>query len=449
MVVALLYFSNLNLRELTNSINLLHRSAYFVTESKLTAVNATFSSVEPAAPTYAVYEWSLEKRSAPMLLTEGTLNLDVGTKDDNNILAELAKSEDPKVISFSPDLSCLRIGPQVFVKEKTGNYADLKTLELMMEESSPCFEHIVLDGSKLVLASRTRLSAIVPIRNRKQKAAVGKENEKPDADAASKEENKNVSSDELKENVPANTNSPSEDLKDEPNDGEADNESLTSSSKAESSAWNSAEESWSEASTEADGDIDAPMAAFESSDDESSKANESDTDSDNESKSSSRDESLDAPVATQGGLLEGSDYDSGDQNLDWLDNDDSYDEASESEVDARYVSGSDNNSMASEYQPLVRAYGRSRAKRYGSRGQQGLLMVYDLNEGHPVQLFKFSHLLTTVLNDSPPAVHPTKPLVVWPLSGGDILFADYRANSYFIRKFKPSARKGMYLHFSR
>ena len=448
MVVALLYFSNLNLRELTNSINLLHRSAYFVTESKLTAVNATFSSVEPAAPTYAVYEWSLEKRSAPMLLTEGTLNLDVGTKDDNNILAELAKSEDPKVVSFSPDLSCLRIGPQVFVKEKTGNYADLKTLELMMEESSPCFEHIVLHGSKLVLASRTRLSAIVPIRNRKQKAAAGKENEKPDADAASKEENKNVSSDESKEKVPADTPSPSKDLKDEPNDEGANNQSVTSSSKAESSAWNSAEESWSEASTEADGDIDAPIAALESSEDESSEANESDTDSDNESKSSSRDDSLDAPVATQGGLLEDSDYDSGEQNLDWLDNDDSYDEASESEVDARYVSGSDNNSMASEYQPLVRAYGRSRAKRYGYRGQQGLLMVYDLNEGHPVQLFKFSHLLTTVLKDSPPAVHPTKPLVVWPLSGGDILFADYRANSYFIRRFKPSTRKGMYLHFS-
>ena len=448
MVVALLYFSDLNLRELTNSINLIYCSAYFVTESKLTAVNVTFSSLEPVAPTYTVYDWSLEERSAPVLLTEGTLNLDVGTKDNNNMMAELAKSEDSKIVSFSPDLSCLRIGPRVFVKEETGNYADLETLEPMMEESSPCFEHVVLHGSKLVLASRTRLSAMVPTRSRKQKPVAGKENEKPDADVASKEENKNVCSDESKEKLPADTPSPSKDLKDGPNDGEADSESVTSSSKAESSAWNSAEESWSEASTEADGDVDTPIAALESSEDESSEANESDTDSDNESKSSSRDDSLDAPVATQGGLLESSDYDSGEQNLDWLDNDDSYDEASESEVDARYVSGSDNNSIASEYQPLVRAYGRSRTKRYGYRGQQGLLMVYDLNQGYLVQLLRFSHLLTTVLKDSPPAVHPAKPLVVWPLSGGDILFADYRANSYFIRKFKPSTRKGMYLQFS-
>ena len=393
-----------------------------------------------------MYEWSLEKRSEPVLVSKATLDLDMGTKDED-LIAELAKSEDPKVISFSPNLTCIRVGPQVFFKDKTSSYVNLDNLGLMTEESSPCFENVVLQKSNIVLASRTNLSSIIPTRDRKQKPVAAKENVKPDADAASKEENKNVSSDELKEKVPSDTVSPSKDLKDAPNDEEADDESETSSSKPDSSAWNSAEESWSEASTDADGDIDAPIAALESSEDESSAANESDTDSDKESKASSKDSS-DAPVATQGGLMEGSDYDSGEDNLDWLDDVDSYDEPSESEVDARFASDSDNGSMASEHQLLYRAYGRSRAKRYGLNGQQGLLMVYDLNQGHPVQLFKFSHLLTTVLEDSPPAIHPTKPLVVWPLSSGDILFADYRANSYFIRKFKASVRKGMYLHFA-
>ena len=419
-----------------------HRSAHFVTESKLTAVNTTFSSLEPAAPSYAVYEWSLEKRSAPMLLSKGTLDLDTETKDEN-LIAELAKSENPKVISFSPDLSCIRVGPRVFVKEKTGNYVNLDNLKLVTEESSPCFEHVVLQKSNLVLASRTKLSAIIPPCDRKQKPVASKKNEKPDVDVASKEETKNNSSDDSKERVSSDTPSPSKDLKNAPSD-----ESVKSSSKADSSAWNSAEESWSEASTEADEEIDAAIANLESSEDESSEANESDTDSDNGSKSSDKDNASDAPVATQGGLLADSDYDSGEQNLDWLDNVDSYDETSESELDARFDSDSDNNSVASGNQALIRAYGRSRAQRYRYKGQQGLLMVYDFNQGHPVQLFKFSHLLTTVLEDSPPAIHPTKPLVVWPLSGGDILFADYRANSYFIREFKPSTRKGMYLQLS-
>ena len=424
-----------------------HCSAHFVTESKLTAVNTTFSSLEPAAPSYAVYEWSLEKRSAPMLLSKGTLDLDTETKDEN-LIAELAKSENPKVISFSPDLSCIRVGPRVFVKEKTGNYVNLDNLKLVTEESSPCFEHVVLQKSDLVLASRTKLSAIIPPCDRKQKPVASKKNEKPDVDVASKEETKNNSSDDSKERVSSDTPSPSKDLKNAPSDEEADDESVKSSSKADSSAWNSAEESWSEASTEADEEIDAAIANLESSEDESSEANESDTDSDNGSKSSDKDNASDAPVATQGGLLADSDYDSGEQNLDWLDNVDSYDETSESELDARFASDSDNNSVASGNQALIRAYGRSRAKRYRYKGQQGLLMVYDFNQGHPAQLFKFSHLLTTVLEDSPPAIHPTKPLVVWPLSGGDILFADYRANSYFIRKFKPSTRKGMYHHLS-
>ena len=383
----------------------------------------------------------------PLLLSKRTLDLDLGMKEDN-LIAELAKSENPKAISFSPDLTCIRVGPRVFVKEKTSNYVNLNNLELMTEELSPCFEHVVLQNSNLVLASRTKLSAIVPTRDRKQKPVAGKENEKPDADAASKEETKNLSPDDSGDKVSSDTPLPTKDMKDAPDNGEADDESVTSSTNPNSSAWNSAEESWSEASTEADEDIDAAIAALESSEDESSAANESDTDSDNESKPSEKDNSSDAPVATQGGLLEDSDYDSAEQNLDWLDDVDSYDETSESDVDARFASDSDNNSVDSGNQALIRAYGRSRARRYSYKGQQGLLMVYDLNQGHPVQLFKFSHLLTTVLEESPPAIHPTQPLVVWPLSGGDILFADYRANSYFIRKFKPSTRKGIYLQLS-
>ena len=366
-----------------------------------------------------------------MLLSERTLDLDFGTTVES-IITEMAKSQNPKVVSFSPDLSCIRFGPRVFVKKETGNYVDLNNLDLMTEESSPYFEHVELQKSNLVLASRTRLSAIMPSQDRKKNDKV---NKKPDVDAASKERSKDASTDESKDQ--ANT----------PSDGEADDESASSSSNPNSSAWNSAEESWSEASSSADENIAPALANLDSSEDESSSANDSETDTENDSKSSIKDDSSDAPVATQG-VLYGDSSDDGEQNLDWLDADtDSGDDGPGSDMDNGMSAYEDSDGWDSDTDVFIRSYGRSRAKRLGPTGQQGMLMVYDLNHGHPVQLFKFSHLLTTVLDNSPPAIHPTKPLVVWPLSGGDILFADYRANSYFIRTFKPSTRKGMHLPF--
>ena len=382
-----------------------------------------------------------------MLLSERTLDLDLGTTVES-MITEIAKSQDPKIVSFSPDLSCIRIGPRVFVKEETGNYVDLNNLELMTEESSPYFEHVELQKSNLILASRTKVSAIIPSQDRKKKPIVGKANEKPDADTASKEESKNVSADESKDKVSSDKPSLSKDQENTPSDGEADDESATSSSNLDSSTWNSAEESWSEASSEADEDIGPAIATLDSSEDESSEANDSETDSENDSKSSVKDDSSDAPVATQG-VLYGNSSDDGERNLDWLDADtDSGDGGPGSDMDAGFSANDESDAWDSDTDVFIRSYGRSRAKLLGNRGQQGMLMVYDLNHSHPVQLFKFSHFLTTGLENSPPAIHPTKPLVVWPLTGGDILFADYRANSYFIRTFKPSTRKGMYLHLS-
>ena len=412
-----------------------------------------FSSSEPAAPTYVMYEWSLEQRSAPILISKRTLELDLGTIVES-MITEMANSQDPKVISFSPDLSCIRIGPRVFVKEETGNYVDLNNLELMTEESSPYFEHVELQKSTLLLASRTRLSAIIPKQDRKQKSVAVKVDKKTDADEQLKEESnieetkneetKNVSPDESKDKTSSETPSPSKDQADSPSDGEADDESATSTSNPDSSAWNSAEESWSEASSSADDDVDPALANLDSSEDESSEANDSETDSENDSKSSVKDDSSDAPVATQG-VLYGDSSDDGERNLDWLDDNDSHDDDAKSDMDAGFSGSENSDAWDSDTDVFIRSYGRSRAKLLGNRGQQGMLMVYDLNNGHPVQLFKFSHLLISVLDNSPPAIHPTKPLVVWPLSGGDILFADYRANSYFIRTFKPSTRKGMYI----
>jgi hypothetical protein len=54
--------------------------------------------------------------------------------------------------------------------------------------------------------------------------------------------------------------------------------------------------------------------------------------------------------------------------------------------------------------------------------------------------------IRTPLYASPPIVHPSKPLVIWPVGGGEILFADYDNRTYFVRGIRTSTPAGMSLH---
>jgi len=70
--------------------------------------------------------------------------------------------------------------------------------------------------------------------------------------------------------------------------------------------------------------------------------------------------------------------------------------------------------------------------------------VYDVQtsdeDGLPTRVFRYACPTVTMplLSSSPPAAHRTKPLVVWPLGDGKLLFADYVGNTYFIKKTKVS-----------
>lgn len=77
------------------------------------------------------------------------------------------------------------------------------------------------------------------------------------------------------------------------------------------------------------------------------------------------------------------------------------------------------------------------------------LSVYEIRSGHPVRLFHFQQDLPVILYSSPPALHPSKSLVAWPLGGGDVLFADYMANTYFIRGAVPNTQDSECFDFFR
>lgn len=68
------------------------------------------------------------------------------------------------------------------------------------------------------------------------------------------------------------------------------------------------------------------------------------------------------------------------------------------------------------------------------------MAVFDISQGTANRVFHFDQDIPVMLDHSPPALHPTDPLVAWPLCGGDVLFADYAKNTYYVRKYIPSTQ---------
>lgn len=61
------------------------------------------------------------------------------------------------------------------------------------------------------------------------------------------------------------------------------------------------------------------------------------------------------------------------------------------------------------------------------------IRVYDATRKERIPVFHFTCFIKDRLFDSPPVFHPSKPLIVWPLGDGEILFANYERNTYFTR----------------
>ncbi|KAI1105315.1 hypothetical protein F4804DRAFT_304514 [Jackrogersella minutella] len=70
------------------------------------------------------------------------------------------------------------------------------------------------------------------------------------------------------------------------------------------------------------------------------------------------------------------------------------------------------------------------------------LVVYQMDKPENERLvFHFRNKYPTMLHDSAPVIHPTKPLVVWSLCDSLLLFADFNNNTYFEQKIKAKTSK--------
>ncbi|KAG6828076.1 hypothetical protein H0H92_009338 [Tricholoma furcatifolium] len=89
---------------------------------------------------------------------------------------------------------------------------------------------------------------------------------------------------------------------------------------------------------------------------------------------------------------------------------------------------------------------REKSKRTGTPKFLARLCVYNAESPQmPKEVFSFSMELQLPLHGSPPTIHPSHSLVVWPLSEGKLLFGDFETNSYFIRKLKISTSKARHI----
>lgn len=94
--------------------------------------------------------------------------------------------------------------------------------------------------------------------------------------------------------------------------------------------------------------------------------------------------------------------------------------------------------------------GRGAGKGDGSKRIS--IRLYDATRPESVPVFHYNGFVKEDLFDSPPVLHPTKPLLVWPLGDGEILFANYQENTYFTRGLVQSTKRICYVfikaHFS-
>lgn len=201
--------------------------------------------------------------------------------------------------------------------------------------------------------------------------------------------------------------------KSEDDGSDSDNESDTPSVVPEDEAY----ESWSECSTaEGDGiESDSGTSDNDLSDDESSSYPDEDEDEDTQESST-------------------------DSELEVAESDASSDNGSqgeESDVEdpatygyAAFIAYDSDDDAHAPVQPSTRK-SRRRLRR-PARVDFPLSLDIISSSKH---LFHFSQQTFSLLYDSPPVVHPTLPLVVWPLDGAEALFADCNTKSYFTHMF--------------
>ncbi|PQE08404.1 Zinc finger protein [Rutstroemia sp. NJR-2017a BBW] len=88
----------------------------------------------------------------------------------------------------------------------------------------------------------------------------------------------------------------------------------------------------------------------------------------------------------------------------------------------------------------------------GKESRRISLRIFNTTTGDQTPIFHYSQRTVGTIYHSPPAFHPSKPLLVWALGNGEILFANFERNTYFTRELCCSTYNSCHIfvkiHFS-
>ncbi|KAL1630795.1 hypothetical protein SLS54_000668 [Diplodia seriata] len=305
-----------------------------------------------------------------------------------------------KPISFGDNGDCLRIGSSIFLRDKDGNFSALQPGNGGKDEIPAYFQEFALIPGLVVIASRRNSNMLGP------ESSI---TEDPFQDLANlfaraqQKRGEDSSSDtEVSESDP-----------------EDDETSLSSSEES----WSSMDESCSEASTEPSDALEDENAlemfkGHIGSSESGSTTEEEDT------------EETDSEVSS-GSDLGGNPF--ARFHKGYRDDD--------SDADEAYVA-LNRDSDSDEGSDRVRAFlayeSRKRPRKQTQPDLRASIQVFRTSESGLKHLFRLRQPLHLPLYDSPPAIHPSLPLVAWPLGPSTILFLDYEARQYFTRKLRPT-----------
>ncbi|KAF8522855.1 hypothetical protein JB92DRAFT_2886428 [Gautieria morchelliformis] len=306
---------------------------------------------------------------------------------------------------FSPDCRVLRIGAQLFALDDQGTYVAMPGLHIE-SEPYPADVEVFAFSQRYVVVTKRKIT-----KNTNQRATRNRKNN--DSRKGINEETNSV--------APVSEGGDDE-------ESSTDSESEFSYASSVDSA-DRAYETWSECSTEYEDDFEDDVIApwtvpvdGDSSDSSGleSEGNMSDADQSEEPGSDSASEDADFPISAVVGYGQ------------WHSDDEDYDLEGEGT----------HHQIRLARRPWTR----------GPRDPQVSLTVFNTECSPPSKIFYFSCKVSSMIYASPPVVHPSEPLVVWPLGGGEVLFADFVANTYFLRKLRPSTRYTKHIfmkcHFS-
>ena len=390
--------------------------------------------------------WDLRDALTPTLVTSQTLSTNVvdcnwHTYKRKNSALSRVRVGGARPVQFSSDGRTLRIGSQVFFEQSSGifklysSWVSSSVLPKYVEECASCEGIIVLTSRRKmvpatgqndndVLDDETQLSRVEPtsLKTFFEEAVTSA------LTSTLSEDDQNLDQSFAEDAASEKSGSSETDYGSSESDSEL--------------AGDSAAESWSEGSTEPDTDEvhedNAALHYWGDIEEASSSTSPS------EGSIESGDEGSPEPPATRHRRMIDDSDDSAGYGIGFGedgDTDDNQLNANSDNEESGYglFEPDDDGAEFAKYAPALA--GHFKPKKRGREGLKTLcavLQVFDTSEGACRRLFHFKRPLSVMLYDSPPIVHPFKPLIVWPLSGGEVLFADYIGQSWFTRKLRAS-----------